>query len=234
MKIYLSIIVPIHNEAAVLVSSIPKIIDATAKITPFYEIIIAEDGSRDRSYEIAKKLAKTNPAVRVLHSSHRLGRGEALNRAIRTAKGKIAVYMDADLSSDLRYLKPLVERIEDGASISTGSRLMKDSKASRPVKRDVASRGFNTLVRLLLGSKLYDHQCGFKAFRKKDVLPLLKKVKDKYWFWDTEILVRAQREGMRVDEIPIDWAHGRFTKVDFTKDVLYMFGKILELKKELG
>ncbi|MCX6776574.1 MAG: glycosyltransferase [Candidatus Micrarchaeota archaeon] len=234
MKISLSIIVPIHNEAAVLASSIPKIIDATAKITPFYEIIIAEDGSRDRSYEIAKKLAKTNPAVRVLHSRHRLGRGEALDRAIRIAKGKIAVYMDVDLSSDLRYLKPLVERIEDGASISTGSRLMKDSRTSRPVKRDVASRGFNTLVRLLLGSKLYDHQCGFKAFRKKDVLPLLKKVKDKYWFWDTEVLVRAQREGMRVDEIPIDWAHGRFTKVDLAKDVLYMFGKILELRKELG
>jgi len=234
MKIRLSVIVPVHNESTVLANSIPKIIDATAKITPFYEIIIAEDGSRDKSYEIAKKLAKVNPAIRVLHSKQRLGRGQALKRAIRTSNGKIVVYMDVDLSSDLKYLKPLVGRIEDGASIATGSRLMRESKATRPVKRNVASKGFNTLVRLLLGSKLYDHQCGFKAFRKRDVLPLLKKVKDDYWFWDTEILVRAQREGMGVDEIPIEWAHGRFTKVDFNRDVLYMFGKILKLKKELG
>ena len=234
MKTHLSIIVPIHNEATVLANSMPKIIDATARITPFYEIIIAEDGSGDRSYEIAKKISKAKPAIRVLHSGRRLGRGQALKRAIRMSKGKIVVYMDVDLSSDLKYLKPLVGRIEDGASIATGSRLMKDSKATRPVKRNVASKGYNALVRLLLGSNLHDHQCGFKAFRKKDVLPLLEKVKDNHWFWDTEILVRAQKEGMRVDEIPIEWAHGRFTKVDFNRDVLYMFGKILNLKRDLG
>jgi hypothetical protein len=233
MKRYLSIIIPIYNEARILEKCIHNIVNAALEITPSYEIIIAEDGSMDESYETARRLAKSNPAVRVLHSKRRLGRGEALKRAIRAAKGGIVVYMDADLSSDLKYLKPLVERIEDGASIATGSRLLGDSRTSRPLKRDVASKGFNTLVRLLLGSKLHDHQCGFKAFRRKDVVPLLKKVNDKYWFWDTEILVRAQREGMRVDEIPIRWSHGRFTKVRFTNDVLYMGGKILKLRGKL-
>jgi len=234
MKVYLSIIVPIYNEAPLIANSIPRIVEAASRITPLYEVIIAEDGSSDESYKIAKNLEKTNPAIRVMHSKRRLGRGGALKRAIRISKGKIVVYMDVDLSSDLSYLKSLVERIEDGASIATGSRLLGDSKTARPVKRNVASRSFNLLVRLLLGSKLMDHQCGFKAFKRKDILPLLGKVRDNYWFWDTEILVRAQREGMRVDEIPIHWAHGRFTKVSFTRDVLYMMGKILKLREELG
>ena len=234
MKTYLSIIVPVYNDARMLANSIPLIAKSASNVTPSYEIIIAEDGSTDETYKIAKKLAESNPAIRVLHSKRRLGRGGALRRALREARGSIAVYMDVDLSSDLEYLQPLVRRIEDGASIATGSRLMKDSKTSRPAKRDVASRGFNTLVRVLLGSKLMDHQCGFKAFKRGDVLPLLKRVEDDYWFWDTEILVRAQRAGMRVDEMPIRWSHGRFTKVSFTKDILYMMGKILWLRKELG
>jgi glycosyltransferase involved in cell wall biosynthesis len=233
MKAYLSIIIPIYNEAPLLSHCITLALKAASEITPLYELIVAEDGSKDESYQIAKKVAKTNHKIRVLHSKRRLGRGAALKRAIREAKGDIVVYMDADLSSDLSYLKPLVERVEDGASIATGSRLLRDSRATRTLQRDVASKVFNFLVRLLLGSKLMDHQCGFKAFNRKDVLPLLKKVKDNYWFWDTEILVRAQREGMRVDEIPIQWSHGRFTKVRFKNDVLYMMGKILKLREEL-
>lgn len=233
MKPYLSIILPVHNESSLLERSVSEIIKETSRITPSFELIIAEDGSEDESYEIAKRIAKSNPRIRVFHSRQRLGRGKALTRALRRAKGKIAVYMDADLSTDLSYLSPLIKRIEDGASIATGSRLLKTSETRRPLKRETASRVFNFLVRALLGSSIMDHQCGFKAFRMKDVLPLLKKVRDEHWFWDTEILVRAQRAGLRVDEIPIRWSHGRFTKVSFTKDVLYMLSRILWLRKEL-
>jgi hypothetical protein len=234
MKVYLSIIIPVYNEAPILEKCIHNAVNAALEITPSYEIIIAEDGSTDESHQVARKAAKSNPAVRVLHSKRRLGRGGALKRAMRAARGDIVVYIDADLSSDLKYLKPLIERIEDGASIATGSRLMRDSRTRRPLKRDIASKGFNMLVRLLLGSKLHDHQCGFKAFRRKEAVSLLKKVKDNYWFWDTEILVRAQKEGIRVDEIPIRWSHSGFTKVNFTNDISYMGGKILKLMKELG
>ncbi|MEM3555803.1 MAG: glycosyltransferase family 2 protein [Candidatus Micrarchaeia archaeon] len=232
--VYLSIILPVHNESSVLESSVNKVIATVSSITPSFEIIIAEDGSTDGTYEIARRIAEKNSSVKLLHSRKRLGRGKALKKALRKARGRIAVYMDADLSSHPSHLKQLIERIEDGASIATGSRLMKGSATQRPMKREIASRIFNFLVRVLLGSRIMDHQCGFKAFRMRDVLPLLKKVKDDYWFWDTEILVRAQREGMRVDEIPIRWSHGRFTKVSFTKDVLYMLGRILWLRKELS
>jgi glycosyltransferase involved in cell wall biosynthesis len=233
MKTYLSIIIPVYNEAPMLEKCLHNVVDAALGITPLYEIIIAEDGSTDGSYGIARRFAKSNHAVKVLHSKRRLGKGGALKTAIGTAKGGIVVYMDADLSSDLKYLKPLIERIEAGASIATGSRLLRDSRTRRPLKRDVASRGFNVLVRLILDSKLHDHQCGFKAFRRKEVMPLLKKVNDNYWFWDTEILVRAQKEGMKVDEIPIRWSHGKSTKVRFANDVLYMGGRIIKLKREL-
>jgi len=230
----ISIVVPVYNEEKTLKNCIEKVSEATSKVTNNFEIIIAEDGSTDATYEIAKKLSKKNSRIKVLHHRERLGRGGALKNAFRKAQGRILVYMDADLSSDLSYLRPLIDRIKNGASIATGSRLMGGAVAKRPAKRDTASRVYNFLVRLFLDSKIHDHQCGMKAFDRRIVLPLLRRVKDNYWFWDTEILVRAQREGLRVDEIPIKWSHGRFTKVSFTKDVLYMGGKILELRGELN
>ena len=230
----ISIVIPVYNEGDTLENCIEKVSEAVSRITNSFEIVIAEDGSRDATYEIAKKLSKMDSRVKVIHYKERLGRGKALKNAFKKAKGKVLVYMDADLSSDLNYLELLVERIKDGASIATGSRLIKGAVAERPLKRDISSRVYNFLVRLFLNSKIYDHQCGMKAFERRTVLPLLRKVKDNYWFWDTEILVRAQKEGLRVDEIPIRWSHGRFTKVSFSKDVLYMGGKILELRRELG
>jgi hypothetical protein len=230
----ISIVVPVYNEEDTLENCIEKVTNAASKVTDSFEILIAEDGSKDATYGIAKKLSKMDSRVKVIHHGERLGRGGALKNAFRKARGKVLVYMDADLSSDLNYLGPLVERVKDGASIATGSRLMKGASAERPFQRDISSRVYNFMVRLFLNSKIYDHQCGMKAFNRKTVLPLLRKVKDDYWFWDTEILVRAQKEGLRVDEIPIRWAHGRSTKVSFTKDVLYMGRKIFELRSELS
>jgi hypothetical protein len=229
-----SIIVPVYNEAKTLENCIKKISKAVQKITNNFEIIIAEDGSTDGTYEIAKGLSKKNTRIKVLHSKERLGKGKALKNAFRNARGEIVVYMDADLSSDLNYLKPLIDRIKDGASIATGSRLIKGAVSERSLKRDMASKVFNFLVRFLLDSKVYDHQCGMKAFDRKTILPFLEKIKDNYWFWDTELLVKAQREGFRVDEIPIKWSQGKFTKVSFTNDAIYMAKKIIGLRRELN
>ena len=138
-------------------------------------------------------------------------------------------------SSNLGHLNELVSRVEKGAAIATGSRLLPGSSTKRSLRRDVASKGFNLLVRTLLGSKLKDHQCGFKAFDTKKIQPLLNEVEDTHWFWDTEMLVRAQRKGMRVDEIPIEWSEkGKGSTVDLKKDVAYMASKIIYLKSKLG
>jgi len=232
----LTVILPMHNEEARVEPCVVRVKQACESIAGnSYEILITEDGSKDRTYEAAKKVAKGDPHITIFHSAKRLGRGAALTAALRKAKGTVSVYMDTDLSTNLPHLKQLVSRIENGAALATGSRLMPGSKAKRSLKRDVASRGFNLLVRTVLGSRLRDHQCGFKAFDTKKVQPLLREVEDTHWFWDTEMLVRAQRRNMRVDEIPVEWAEkGRGSTVDLKKDVAYMASKILYLKSRIG
>jgi len=233
--LYLTVILPMHNEEKRISQCVERVAEACSQITGSYEIIIAEDGSRDATPQLAAKLVRESPKhVRHQHSPHKLGRGAALTLALRSARGKYAAYMDADLSSSLKFLKRLIHGVEAGAAISTGSRLMPSSHTHRPALRDVFSRGYNTLVRTLLGSKLYDHQCGFKAFDLAQVLPLLDEVEDTHWFWDTEMLVRAQKKGLRVDEFPIVWTQNSpDSKVRLRSDVFYMGRKILDLKRKL-
>lgn len=231
---HLSIILPAHNEGARLSRCVERVVRTCAAITNDYEVIIAEDGSTDSTYDIARKLAKGSGRIRLLHSDERLGRGEALARALRTARGDIAVYMDIDLATDLKHLRALVGEVEKGAAIATGSRYAPGARASRTLLRDVASRGYNLLARLLLGSRVSDHQAGFKAFDLRQVLPWLHEVEDKHWFWDTEILVRAQRKGLRIAEVPIEWREGRSSTVKLRNDILYMGWKLLELRRKLA
>ncbi len=224
-----SIVLPAYNEAARIERAVREVENAAKALGYDYEIIIAEDGSTDGTDRIAARIAAENPRVKHLHSDERLGRGKALMRAFGEASGDIVVYMDVDLATDLAHLKELVDAIVEGYDIATGSRLMKGSVAERPLKRDVASKVYNFLVRLFLGSKLRDHQCGFKAFRRDAILKIGELVEDNHWFWDTEVLVLAQRLGYRVKEIPVRWRHGGDTKVNFRRDVVYMFSRVLRM-----
>nr|QNO41251.1 glycosyltransferase AglD [Methanosarcinales archaeon ANME-2c ERB4]QNO41678.1 glycosyltransferase AglD [Methanosarcinales archaeon ANME-2c ERB4]QNO48385.1 glycosyltransferase AglD [Methanosarcinales archaeon ANME-2c ERB4] len=208
--------------------------DVLGKITSSFEIIIAEDGATDGTEKIAESLASEYPYVVHLHSDERLGRGTALNRAFKSAHGDILVYIDVDLATDMSHLSELINQIRSGYDLATGSRMMPESDAVRSAKRGIASKGFNFLVRTMLGSKLYDHQCGFKAFKRSVLLDLLDQVRDEHWFWDTEILVRAERAGYRVAEFPIKWRPGSSTKVDMKRDVVGMGLAILRLRLEFG
>lgn len=229
MHTSLSVVLPAHNEAKRLSEAVEKVESYLKKLGYDYEIIIAEDGSTDGTDEIARQLARKNPKIKHLHSDERLGRGRALIRAFKEARGDIVAYMDVDLSTDLKHLEDLISAILEGYDIAIGSRLMKESEAKRPLKRDVASRVYNFLVRLLLRSKIHDHQCGFKAFKKDAVMKISEKVKDNHWFWDTEVLVIAQRLGYKIKEIPVRWIQGGETKVRFKRDVIYMFSQILRM-----
>jgi len=228
-----SVVLPAFNEAERIERAVEEVKRWMDEIGYDYEIIIAEDGSTDGTDRIAEELAKRDGRVRHLHSDERLGRGKALTRAFKSADGEVLVYLDVDLSTDMRHLKELIDAVaKEGYDVATGSRLMRESQTERPLKRDLASKVYNFLVRFMLGSKLRDHQCGFKAFRRSKILPLLEDVKDDHWFWDTEVLVLAQRRGLKVKEIPVRWRQGRETKVRFTKDVVYMFSQILRMWME--
>ena len=206
---------------------------ALREITRSFEIIIAEDGSIDGTDKISGSLAKKYDFVIYLHSDERQGRGRALNRAFKASHGEILGYIDVDLATDMKHLKELVQSIRDGYDFATGSRMLPESNVKRSLKRGFASKGFNFLTRLFLGSKLYDHQCGFKAFKRGSLFKVMDTVKDTHWFWDTELFVRAQRSGFKVREFPVEWMHGGSTKVNLIKDVFGMGSQILRLWYEL-
>jgi hypothetical protein len=229
-SVEVSVVLPAYNEEETLAETVGITLETLADFLPesAYEVIIAEDGCADRTPEIADELAAEYDAVRHIHSDDRLGRGGALEYAFRESHGETLVYFDTDLATDMRHLEELVESVRSGEyDLATGSRWMPGEEADRPARRGVPSRGYNTLVRTVLRSGLRDHQCGFKAFDREALLTLLDEVEDDHWFWDTEVLVRAQRAGYRVREFPVDWTPRGDSKVDIVRDVFGMGSQIL-------
>lgn len=226
----LSVILPVHNAAPVLPGAVARLKDALAGTD--YELIICEDGSSDGSREAAQKLVSGN--VFLLGSPSRLGRGLALSNAIRAAHGSIVIYMDADLAAGLRHIRELTGAVERGADIAAGSRLAPGSAVSgRSALRELFSRGYNLLLRLLFLTSVHDHQCGFKAFRRASVLPLLDEVKDRHWFWDSELLIRAQDRGLAVAELPVEWNDSKNSTVQLPSDIVRMGASALLLRLAL-
>jgi uncharacterized protein (TIRG00374 family) len=225
-----SVVLPAYNEAATIESTVSTTLDRLGSFLDpgTYEVIVAEDGCDDRTPEIADRLAGADDRVRHLHSEDRLGRGGALEAAFAAARGDTLVYFDTDLATDMRHLEELVTRVESGAAdVATGSRWVPGNVADRPAKRGVPSRVYNGLVRVFLRSNLRDHQCGFKAISREAFESLADDVEDQHWFWDTELLVRAQRAGYEVTEFPVEWTPKGDTKVDLVRDVLGMGSGIL-------
>ena len=230
-KIVLSLVLPAHNEAARL----PKAVRAAEAVLHGipHEILIAEDGSSDGTVTVARQLATRNRHVRMFSFKERLGRGRAVGRAFVRARGVYVGFMDADLATDPRALLAAIAALREN-DVVVGSRYAQGSVASRTPGRQVASRSFNALVRYALGSQVRDHQCGFKFFRRSVALKLCKEARATHWFWDTEILVLAQRQGMRVKEIPVRWAEKpQGSKVSVFRDSVKMARDVLELRRRL-
>jgi glycosyltransferase involved in cell wall biosynthesis len=221
-------ILPVYNDRKALKEAVPAALHALSNISGSFELIIAEDGSADGSTELAQECEKQDTRIRLIHSDSRQGRGKALNRAIGDAKGNIVCYLDVDLATDMQHLKDLIDAIRNGYDIATGSRLLPESNIVRSRKREIASRGYNLLVRIVLGSKISDHQCGFKSFNREKVLKLIPSVQSNHWFWDTEILVRGQKAGYRVKEFPVLWREGQGTTVR-RRDITEMGSAIFRL-----
>lgn len=222
-----SVIIPAHNEAGRLEKSIERLAGYLKENFDEFEIIIAEDGSTDGTDRIARRLAEKYEFVRHIHSDERLGKGRAVFEGIKNARYPVVIYMDADLSTDLSHVRHLIQAINEGYDIAIGSRLVKGSETKRPFLRELPSRVYNLLVRLMLKSRIRDHQCGFKAFRRDVVLELGKKIKDNHWFWDTELLILAQREGLKIKEIPVRWKHSDDGSVNVLKTSAYLFSKLI-------
>jgi len=224
-----TVVLPAHNEVRNLKQAVEETTDFLRGIDQDFEIIIAEDGSTDGTAEMAESIADSHPMIRCICNRRRLGRGRALTEAFKQSMGSVLVYMDVDLSTDIQFLEPLIHAITEGNDVATGSRALPHSKVSRSLSRAVASQIYNSLVRLLLGSNISDHQCGFKAFNRESLFKIIDKVNAKHWFWDTEILVIATRMGLSVEEIPVAWREGGKTRVNLLRDFIEMGFQALKL-----
>jgi glycosyltransferase involved in cell wall biosynthesis len=200
------VVVPVYDEEAALATSIHRLHGFLSTRFPFsWRIVIADNGSTDRTLAIARRLAGELSGVRVLKLSEK-GRGRALRAAWTGSDATVLVYMDVDLSTDLRALLPLVAPLLSGHSdLAIGTRLAPGARVTRGPKRELISRAYNRILHAALGARFSDAQCGFKAGRADALRRLLPRVRDEGWFFDTELLVLAQRSGMRVHEVPVDW-----------------------------
>ena len=217
----LEIVVPVHNEERILALSIRRLHRYLSTSMPFsWRILIADNASTDATPEIAHTLATTLWQVGVVRVEQR-GRGRALRAAWSQSTARVLAYMDVDLATDLRALLPLASSLLSGHSeVAIGTRLAHGSRVTRGLKREYISRSYNHLLRAILRAKFSDAQCGFKAVRS-DVLPeLLTAVHDQSWFFDTELLIAAQRRGMRIHEVAVDWVDDPDSSVDLLATAL--------------
>jgi putative flippase GtrA len=209
------VVVPVYNEAGDLERSVRRLHAYLASRFPFSaRITIADNASTDATGEIADRLGTQLPDVRVVHLAEK-GRGRALRAAWSTSDAEVLAYMDVDLSTDLDGLLPLVAPLMSGHSdISIGSRLARGSNVVRGPRREVISRAYNVVLHATLGARFSDAQCGFKAIRADLARELLPLVEDQEWFFDTELLIVAERSGLRIHEVPVDWVDDPDSRVD--------------------
>jgi glycosyltransferase involved in cell wall biosynthesis len=198
-----------------------------------FRVTIADNGSTDRTGAVADTLALRVPEVVALHFAEK-GRGRALRRAFLRSEADWLGYMDADLSTNLAALPTALERLERGADLVIGSRLLPGARTRRRLHREALSRAYNALVRALFRSQLSDHQCGFKFLTRGACRELVARTEDDLWFFDTELLVLAQRARKRVDEIPVDWTEDLGSTVHIARTIVDDLRGMRRLRRRLA
>jgi glycosyltransferase involved in cell wall biosynthesis len=204
----LDVVIPVYNEERDLAPNITKLRDFLVQSCPYrWRVVIANNASTDRTLEIAQALAEQYPGeVTYIHLEEK-GRGRALKRAWLASTADVVCYMDVDLSTSLRHLMPLVEPIFAGRyHIAIGSRLMPGARVTRQLKREVISRAYNLIIKLMFPRRRFsDAQCGFKALSRQAVQDLVPYIQDNHWFFDSELLLRAEQCGYKIWEVPVEW-----------------------------
>jgi putative flippase GtrA len=228
------IVVPVYNEQDDLPSTVRRL-HAYLHSFPFTTLItIADNASTDATLRYAVALADELPGVRVVHLDAK-GRGRALREVWAASTAQVVAYMDVDLSTDLAALLPLVAPLMSGHSdVAIGSRLSRSARVARGPKRELISRCYNLLLRTALRARFSDAQCGFKAMRADCARALLPYVHDTGWFFDTELLVVAERSGLRIAEVPVDWIDDPDSRVDVVATALADLRGIARLIRALA
>ncbi|MEV0201358.1 bifunctional glycosyltransferase family 2/GtrA family protein [Nonomuraea sp. NPDC050691] len=215
------VVVPVHNEQRALRESIVRLHGYLTRTFPYgFRITIADNASTDGTWHEARQLAAELTHVRAVHLDAK-GRGRALRHVWSSSDADVVSYMDVDLSTDLDAFLPLVAPLLSGHSdLAIGTRLSRGSNVVRGPRREFISRAYNLLLRSVMGARFSDAQCGFKAVRTEVAQALLPAVEDEQWFFDTELLLLAERHGLRIHEVPVDWVDDPDSRVDVLRTAL--------------
>jgi glycosyltransferase involved in cell wall biosynthesis len=226
----LEIVVPVYNEQDELVQNVNRLRDWLDRSFPWTTLVtVVDNASTDGTWELAQRLERSRTGVRAVHLE-RKGRGLALRAAWISSAAQVVAYMDADLSTGLDALLPLVAPLLSGHSdVAIGTRLARGSTVVRGLKREATSRAYNLLVHLTMGSGFSDAQCGFKALRAEVARALLPLVEDDGWFFDTELLVLAERNGLRIHEVPVDWVDDPRSSVHVVRTAIADLGGLMRM-----
>jgi putative flippase GtrA len=228
------IAIPVYNEERDLERSVRRLRRYLDRQFPFEaRITVVDNASTDATWATAQRLALELDGVRAERLESK-GRGRAVRHAWLESNAPIVAYMDVDLSTDLDSLLPLVAPLISGHSdVAIGSRLAGGARVNRGPKRELISRAYNLLLHVVLGTRVRDAQCGFKAARAEAARRLLPLVENQEWFFDTELLVQAQRAGMRISEVPVEWADDPDSRVDIVATALEDLRGVWRLSRQL-
>ena len=227
-----SIVVPAYNESARLRASLEKILAYVRAQNWDAEVLVINDGSRDNTAEIVRGFAEKDTAVRLLENPGNRGKGYSVRNGMLNARGEILIFSDADLSSPIEEVPKLLAALNSGADIAIGSRWLRaETQTQRqPMHRQLFGRIFNLLLRMTLGLKFKDTQCGFKAFTQSAARKVFPLQKIERWGFDPEILFLARKFGLRVEEVPVVWGHSGDTRINPLLDGARMFQEMLRIR----
>lgn len=227
------IIIPVYNEEVVLPQSIATLVTFLRQNVDLpYRVLITDNASIDDTERVSRRLAEQYAEVEYRRIP-RKGRGGALKTVWLESPAEYVAYMDVDLSTNLEAFPKMLRLLRDGSPVVIGSRLRKDADTTRCLKREIISRCYNLLVKLAFRTRFTDAQCGFKGLRREAVQLLVPHVEDRKWFFDTELLVLAEKSGLSVSEVPVDWIEDLDTRVQLLKTAYDDLTAMFRLRRTL-
>lgn len=227
-----SIIIPAYNESKRIVPTLNRVLSYIAEQGWDAELIVVNDGSRDDTAKVVSGYVEHNPIVRLLENPGNRGKGYSVRNGMLNARGKILLFSDADLSSPIEEAPKLFEAIEQGADVVIGSRWLRSElqTARQPLHRQLFGRIFNVVLRIFLGLNFKDTQCGFKAFTRRSAQFIFPLQRIERWGFDPELLFLAKKQGLRIAEVPVRWAHDEGGRINPLRDGMRMFLEVLKIR----
>ena len=227
-----SIVIPAYNEKQRIESTLEKVVAHIATMAWTAEVIVVNDGSRDSTPEIVREWAHRNPIIRLVENPGNRGKGYSVRHGMMEASGDVVLFTDADLSSPIYEANKLIEAIKQGADIAIGSRWLRAELQTerQPLYRQLFGRIFNLLLRIILGLRFKDTQCGLKAFTQRASQAIFPRQRIERWGFDPETLFLANKTGMVTVEVPVEWAHDDRSKINPVQDGIKMFLELIRVR----